>query len=90
MNMILNKQDDRQHNTQQILPLPAGYTARSGSIEDYKIAFDLLNLHSQHMNGCNDLVDPELLRLDWLNDGFDPKTDVRFVFATDGQPVAFL
>lgn len=82
MHMILDKQ--------QIVPLPAGYTARHGSMEDYKIAFDLLNIHSQHMNGCDDRVDPELLRLDWLNDGFDPQRDVRLIFAADGQPVAFV
>jgi len=77
-------------NHQPILPLPTGYTARGGTLEDYKIAFDLLNIHSQHMNGCDDLLDPELLRLDWLNDGFNPVTDLRFVFAPDGSPVAFV
>lgn len=76
--------------TQQILPLPAGYTARGGCIEDYKLVFDLLNVHSQHMNGCDDLTDPELLRLDWLNEGFNPETDIHLVFAVDGQLVAFV
>ena len=73
MNVILDKQ--------QVLPLPAGYTARNGKLEDYKIVFDLLNAHSQHMNGHVDMVDPELLRLDWLNEGFHPETDIRLVFA---------
>lgn len=50
-----------------ILPLPVGYTARGGRMEDYKIACDLLNVHSQHLNGRDDLAEPELLRLDWLN-----------------------
>jgi GNAT superfamily N-acetyltransferase len=77
-------------NYQQILPLPAGYTARGGTMEDYKIAFDLLNIHSQHMNGCDDLLDPELLRLDWLNAGFNPESDIRMVFAPDNTPVAFV
>ncbi len=74
----------------KILPLPAGYTARSGKLEDYEIAFDLLNIHSQHMNGCDDLTDPELLRVDWLNDGFNPETDLRLVFAPNRQLVAFV
>ncbi|MFN8462673.1 MAG: GNAT family N-acetyltransferase, partial [Anaerolineales bacterium] len=82
MNTLLEKQN--------ILPLPAGYTARGGRIDDYKLAFDLLNIHSQHMNGCNDLNDPELLRLDWLNEGFNPETDIRMVFAADGTLVAFI
>lgn len=74
---------------QQILPLPASYTGRGGNIDDYKIACDLLNAHSQHMNGCNDLNDPELLRLDWQNDGFNPETDMRMVFAPDHSLAAF-
>lgn len=82
MNVILDKQ--------QILPLPAGYTARNGKLEDYKIVFDLLNAHSQHMNGHVDLVDPELLRVDWLNEGFNPETDIRLVFAPDNSLVAFV
>ena len=82
MNTILDQQ--------RILLLPVGYTARSGKLEDYQIVFDLLNIHSQHMNGCDDLTDPELLHVDWLNAGFNPETDVRLVFAPDGQPVAFV
>lgn len=75
---------------QNILPLPAGYTARGGSIDDHKIAFELLNLHSMYMNARNDLNDPELIRLDWLNEGFNPETDLRMVFAADGTLVAFV
>ncbi|MFT3891369.1 MAG: GNAT family N-acetyltransferase [Anaerolineales bacterium] len=75
---------------QNILLLPAGYTARPGSIEDYKIAFDLLNIHSMKLNGHIDLLDPELIRIDWLNEGFNPETDIRMVFAPDGTPVAFV
>ncbi|MBV6449900.1 MAG: Mycothiol acetyltransferase [Anaerolineales bacterium] len=82
MNAILEKQN--------ILPLPAEYFARGGSIDDYKIVFDLLNLYSMHLNGRVDLNDPELLRLDWLNDGFNPETDLRLVFAVDGSLVAFV
>ncbi|HXD10946.1 MAG TPA: GNAT family N-acetyltransferase [Anaerolineales bacterium] len=75
---------------QNISPLPAGYTARRGTVEDHKIVFDLLNMHSQYMNACDDLTDPEILRLDWLNTGFNPENDVRLVFEADGQLVAFV
>lgn len=75
---------------QQILPLPAGYTARGGNIDDYKITFDLLNAHSQYMNGSDDLTDPELIRLDWLNEGFNPQTDLHMVFTPDGSLAAFI
>ncbi|MEB2333537.1 MAG: GNAT family N-acetyltransferase [Anaerolineaceae bacterium] len=82
MNTILERQ--------QILPLPAGYTARGGTIDDYKIACDLLNLYSMHMNGSVDLNDPELLRLDWQNEGFTPETDLRLIFDEQGTLVAFV
>ena len=73
-----------------ILPLPDGYTARAGCIDDYKIVVDLLNAHSQYLNGCDDLKDPELLRIDWLNDGFIPEADIHLVLSPDGSPVAFV
>lgn len=81
---------NRLAEMQTIHPLPAGYTARSGTIEDYKIAFDLLNVHAMHVNGSVDLLDPEVLRLDWLNEGFNPDTDMRMVFAEDGSLAAFI
>lgn len=75
---------------EQILPLSAGYTARGGNIDDYIITFDLLNAHSQHLNKCNDLNDPELVRLDWLNEGFNPETDLLMIFAPDQSLAAFV
>ena len=75
---------------QRAAQLPVGYTARGATIEDYGIAFDLLNAHSQHLNGRDDLTDPALLRLDWLNDGFDPQSDIHMVFAPDNTLVAFV
>ena len=82
----MNTTLERQH----ILPLPAGYTARGGSIDDYKITFDLMNIYSRHLNGRNDINDPELLRLDWQNEGFIPESDLCMVFAPDGTLVAFV
>ena len=75
---------------ERILPLPAGYTGRGGRIDDYKITFDLLNAHSQYMNGSNDLNNPELVRLDWLNEGFNPEVDLHMVFTQDGSLAAFI
>src|SRR5262245_32874920 len=90
--MDLQEKEDNMNATlekQQILPLPASYTARGGSIDDYKIACELLNVHSQHLNGRNDLNDPELVRLDWLNEGFVPEIDLYMIFAPDGSLAAF-
>ncbi|HLA08887.1 MAG TPA: GNAT family N-acetyltransferase [Anaerolineales bacterium] len=82
MNVALEKQI--------ILSLPGGYSARGGKLEDYKITFDLLNTYARYLHGRDDLVDPELLRLDWQNDGFNPGTDLRMIFAPDGSLVAFV
>ncbi|HXF84882.1 MAG TPA: GNAT family N-acetyltransferase [Anaerolineales bacterium] len=81
---MMTKLDERT------IQLPTGYTARNARIEDYKIAFDLSNLYSQRLNGRVDLTDPELVRLDWLSNGFNPATDVLIVLAPDGSPVAFV
>lgn len=67
--------------------LPAGYVARPGKIEDYIPAFDLVNAYAQRLNGRDDLTDPELIRLEWQNDGFNPETDIRTVYALDGTLV---
>jgi mycothiol synthase len=79
-----------EFNRQPILPLPASYSARNGKPEDYLLAFDLLNAHSQYMNGCNDLNDPELLRLDWAQERFDPQNDIRMIFAPDNTLAGFI
>ncbi len=70
--------------------LPAGYVARHGKIEDYLLAFDLVNAHGYHLNGRDDLTDPELIRLDWQNPGFNPETDIRTVYAPDGLLVGLV
>jgi len=67
--------------------LPAGYTARAGKLSDYTLLFDLVNAYAQRLNGRRDLDDPELIRLDWQNEGFNPETDLHTVFAPDGTLV---
>jgi mycothiol synthase len=70
--------------------LPAGYTARAGKLADYTLLFDLVNAYAQRLNGRNDLNDPELIRNDWQNAGFNPETDVHAVFGSDGMLVGLL
>src|SRR5512140_325679 len=67
--------------------LPSGFTARAGKLSDYMAAFELMNAYSLHINGCIDTTDPELVRLDWLNAGFNPETDLHIVFGADGKMV---
>jgi mycothiol synthase len=70
--------------------LPAGYTARPGRIEDYMPVYDLVNTYARRLNGCNDLNDAELIRLDWQNDGFNPETDIHTVLAPNGMLVGLI
>lgn len=65
--------------------LPAGYTARAGQLSDYLLLFDLVNAYARQLNGRDDLDNPELIRLDWQNEGFNPETDIQTVFAPDGS-----
>jgi GNAT superfamily N-acetyltransferase len=65
--------------------LPAGYTARPGRLNDYLLLFDMVNVYARRLNGRNDLNDPELIHLDWQNEGFNPGTDIHTVFAPDGS-----
>lgn len=67
--------------------LPAGYTSRAGKLEDYMLLFDLVNAYALRINGRVDLTDPELIRLDWQNEGFHPETDVHAVLTPDGSLV---
>jgi mycothiol synthase len=67
--------------------LPLGCSARAGKLSDYSLLFHLVNTYSQYINGHNDLNDPELIRLDWLNRGFNPETDIHTVFGPDGSLV---
>jgi len=70
--------------------LPAGYTSRSGKLSDYTLLFELVNSYSRKINGHDDLNDPELIRLDWQNTGFNPETDIHTVFTTDGEMVGLV
>lgn len=65
--------------------LPAGCTVRAGQLSDYLLVFELSNALSLKINGCIDLDNPELIRLDWLNAGFNPQTDIHAVFGADGN-----
>ncbi|GAB4400512.1 MAG: hypothetical protein OHK0031_19200 [Anaerolineales bacterium] len=70
--------------------LPPGYTCRAGTLSDYHLVFELANAAALRLNGRVDLTDPELIRLDWLNEGFQPENDVHLVFAADGTLAAML
>lgn len=67
--------------------LPAGYTSGPGNVEDYKLLFELVNAYALHLTGSVDVVDPELLRVDWEDPKFQPEKSTRWVHAPDGTLV---
>jgi len=73
--------------TQNNINLPSGYRERPGKLDDYMLLFELVNTYSQFLNGHNDINDPEMIRIDWQNEGFTPETDIKIVSAPDGQMV---
>jgi mycothiol synthase len=76
--------------TTEINILPAGYTARAGKLEDYKIAFNLFNADSLHRTGAVNDTDPELLLNEWKQPNFDMEKSVRLVFAPDGSLAGYI
>ncbi|HEY3313308.1 MAG TPA: GNAT family N-acetyltransferase [Anaerolineales bacterium] len=76
--------------TQIITQLPVGCTVRAGKISDYLLAFDLFNAYSLHVNGCVNVDDPELIRVDWQAPGFNPETDLHTVFGPDGRLIGLV
>lgn len=70
--------------------LPDGFNIRPGTLDDYKLVFDLLNASSLSLLGSVDLTDPELVRNDWQEPKFDMQKSTRLVFAPDGTLVGAL
>jgi GNAT superfamily N-acetyltransferase len=74
----------------QTVCLPEGFSIRPGTLDDYKIVFDLLNVSATHLTGAIDLTDPELVRNDWQDPKFDMEKSTRMIFAPDGTLVGVL
>jgi len=74
----------------ETIQLPSGFHARFGELSDYLLLFDLVNEYSLRTNGRIEINDPELILLDWRNDGFNPQTDTRAVFNPEGKLVGLL
>ena len=82
----MNYQNDI-HLTPQ---LPGNCSERAGRLSDYLPLFDLVNAYSQHINGHIELNDPELIHADWLNDGFNPQTDIHTIFDPNGRLIGLI
>jgi GNAT superfamily N-acetyltransferase len=70
--------------------LPDGFTLRPGTLDDYKLVFELVNASAMHLFGAMDVLDPELIRNDWQDPKFDMQKSTRMAFAPDGTLVGAL
>ena len=58
-------------------------------MSDYVLACNLINSISQLFHSRDEYNDPELIRLDWQNAGFNPQTDVYIITDPQGNPAGF-
>jgi len=71
-----------------IPPLPAGFTARHGSLDDVEMAAALGREYALATTGFSDL-DADSLRTMWQSPGFDPTRDVYFVISPEGKTAGY-
>ena len=70
--------------------LPEGFTVRGAQLEDVEPALELFNLWSQSILQEDEITDAGVLRNEWRSPGFDPATDIRVVFAPNGEMVGYI
>lgn len=75
---------------ENVVELPAGFTARGATWNDLESAKNLFNRWSRSVVGRDELVDLEALRVDLQSPGFDIGEDICLVFAPDGQLVGYV
>ena len=69
--------------------LQNGYIARGATMDDLETATNLMNTYSQHYLGTDE-APLDMIRNEWQSPGFDPQTDIRLVFTTEGQAVGYV
>ena len=73
-----------------VVELPQGFTTRGARLPDVEPALALFNRWSRSVNGLDEIIDPELIRTEWVSPGFDPAEDIRMVFAPDGRMAGYI
>lgn len=69
--------------------IPLGFTERPATCDDIPIAVDLFNHFPQHYLGVNE-VEVEDVQNEWTMPGFNPETDTRLVFSSDGSLAGYV
>ncbi len=69
--------------------LPAEFTARPGTMDDLTAVVDLLNTYSQHYLGIQGFT-TSTQKNEWTTPKFNPETDIRLVFNSQGGLVGYI
>jgi mycothiol synthase len=77
------------YQKENIVELPEGFTARGATVEDVEPALVLFNRWSRSVIGRDEITVADAIRNEWVSPGFDPSTDIRLVFAPNGQMVGY-
>jgi mycothiol synthase len=75
---------------EMVVNLPEGFTARGATLDDVEPALNLFNRWSRSVIGRDEIIDPDLIRNEWVSPRFDPAEDIRLVFAPSGQMAGYI
>ena len=79
-----------QLQNENVVELPAGFTARGATLDDVEEAMKLFNHWSNAVIGRDDFNGPESIRHEWETPGVDPAQDIRLVFAPNRDLAGYI
>jgi len=79
-----------QVQKEDIVTLPAGFTVRGATLDDVEAAVRLFNRWSRSTIGRDEVSVPDAIRNDWVSPGFDPRRDIRLIFAPNSQLAGYM
>jgi len=79
-----------QLQKENIVELPAGFTARGANMDDVESALIMFNRWSRSVIGRDEITDADGIRSEWLSPNFDPAQDICLVFAPNEQLAGYI
>jgi mycothiol synthase len=79
-----------QLQKEMILGLPEGFSTRGARMEDLEPALNVFNAWSRSIIGEDEITDANAIREEWKSPGFDPATNIRLVFAPNGEMAGYI
>jgi mycothiol synthase len=70
--------------------LPEGFTVRGAQAEDVESALELFNAWALSVMQEKEITDAHAVRNEWNSPGFDPESDIRLVFAPNGEMAGYV